>query len=173
MQIIDINGSERNCQSVALDPSYPGYMKIEFRNHHEWLTIKEFVSLNPQLASLTTGAPKLPEEDLGVVTSSTDDTLKDSKKNWEVNVYLGFTLWISRGKGESQTRIVTKNSNNTLYIDKPWEIKPNKTSQYVLTQNMIHDSVIHGNSLPQVDQAKFEVLAKKLSKVPKKAKKAL
>ena len=173
MQIIDINGTERNCLSVALDPSYPGYMKIEFRNHHEWLTIKEFVDLNPKLASLTTGAPKLPEEDLGVVTSSTEDTIKDSKKNWEVNVYTGFTLWISRGKGETQTRVVTKNSNNTLYIDKPWEIKPNKTSQYVLTQNIIHDSVIHGNSLPAIDQAKFERLAKKMDTVHKKAKKAL
>lgn len=173
MQIIDINGSERNCQSVALDHSYPGYMKIEFRNHHEWLTIKEFVDLNPKLTSLTTGAPKLPEEDLGVVTSSTEDTLKDSKKNWELNAYTGYTLWISRGKGESQTRFITKNSHNTLYIDKPWEIKPNKTSQYVLTQNIIHDSVIHGNSLPAIDQAKFEKLAKKLDTLNKKPKKAL
>lgn len=161
MQIIDINGSERNCQSVALDPNYPGYMKIEFRNHHEWFTIKEFLSFNPNLKDLTTGTPALPDEDLGVVTSSGIDSIKDTKKNWKVNSYDGFTLWISRGTGESQTRIVTKNSHNTLYVDKPWEVKPDKTSQYVLTHE-VHDSVIHGNSLPAVDQAHFEKIAKGL-----------
>ena len=149
MQIVDINGTERNCKSVALDPTYPGYMRIEFRAHHEWFTIKEFLQFNPNLAHLVSGAPKLPDEDLGVVTSASSDSLKDTKKNWKVNDYISFTLWISRGKGESQTRTVTKNSHNTLYVDRPWETKPDKTSQYVLTHE-VHDSVIHGNSLPAV-----------------------
>lgn len=147
MKIIDINGAERNCQNAYPDPSYPGYIKVEFRSHHEWFTIKEFLAANPSLSNLTQDTPAIPDEDLGVVTSSSQDSLKDSGKNWKVNDYLGFTLWISRGKGESQTRIVTKNSHNTLYIDRPWDIKPNKTSQYVLTHE-VHDSVVHGNALP-------------------------
>lgn len=147
MQIIDINGTERNCQKATPDPTYPGYMRIEFKSHHEWFTIKEFLSANPTLAYLTTGATTPPDDDLGVVTSATTASLEDSQKKWRVDDYLGFTVWISRGLGESQTRHITKNSHNTLYIDQPWEIVPDQSSQYVLTHE-VHDSVIHGNSLP-------------------------
>ena len=147
MQIIDINGSERNCLKAFPDPTYPGYMKVEFKNHHEWFTIKEFLQFNPTLTDLVSGVRNLPNEDLGVVTSATIDSLKDTKKNWKVNDYTDFVLWISRGTGESQTRVVTKNSHNTLYIDLPWDVKPDKTSQYVLTHE-VRDSVVHGNSLP-------------------------
>ncbi len=150
MQIVDINGTPRNCLRCYADPSYPGYMRVEFKSHHEWFTIKEFISFNPTLTHLTSGSVALPPEDLGVVTSAKTDSLTDSHKKWEVNDYLGFTLWISRGKGEAQTRTVVKNSPNTIYIDRPWETKPDKTSQYVLTHETIHDSVVHGNQLPTV-----------------------
>lgn len=147
MQIVDINGTTRNCLKAYPDPTYPGYMRIEFASHHEWFTIKEFLAFNPGLTQLTSGTTALPDEDLGVVTSAKKDCLKDTTKNWNVNEYIGFTLWISRGTGETQTRLVTQNSHNTLYIDRPWDLKPDKTSQYVLTHE-VHDHKAHGNALP-------------------------
>ena len=32
MKIIDINGVERECVSVALDKDYPGYVKADFKS---------------------------------------------------------------------------------------------------------------------------------------------
>lgn len=150
MQIVDINGSERSCLKAYPDHSYPGYIRVEFKSHHEWFTIKEFLAFNPDLASLVADQPALPQEDLGVVTSAKPNYLKDTTKSWPVNAYAGFTVWISRGKGESQTRLITKNSQDTIYIDEPWTTKPDKTSQYVLTNSEIRDSVVHGNQLPTV-----------------------
>lgn len=163
MQIIDINGSERNCLKAYPDPIYPGYMRIEFKNHHEWFTIKEFTDFNPTLKGLTGSTPTMPDDDLGVVTKATSDTLTDVTKNWDLNSYVGFTTWISRGKGEGQQRLVVKNTHNTITIDKPWDTTPSKFSQYVLSHNT-HDLPALGNTLPQEDMYKLEEESKKIDR---------
>lgn len=170
MQIVDINGTERTCLKAFPDPAYPGYMRIEFKSHHEWFTIKEFLSFNPTLKSLTAGAPNPPQDDLGVVTSGGKDFLKDVKKDWKENCYIDFTVWISRGLGEGQTRRVVSNTRNTVYTNTPWSVKPNKTSQYLISHD-IHDVKALGNVLPQVEQAAYEAQAKEMDRVAKKQKK--
>lgn len=155
MKIIDINGEERECIRIYPDPKFAGYMKAEFKSknrvgytHTEWYPIADFVKNNPKLKDLTKDAPKVADDDLGVVTSATKMTLSDNTKGWKENQYLGFPVWISRGKGEGQTRSVIKNTKKTLTIDKAWEILPDKTSQYVLSYN-IHDPQVRGNILPR------------------------
>lgn len=151
MKIIDINGNLRDCEKAFPDPAYPGYMRVEFktavRSHHVWYPIDEFIKNNPELESLTKSAPALMEDIVGVVSSSTETGLTDKKQKWKKNAYVNFPLWISRGTGEGQIRTVTANTHNTVVIDTKWEIKPDKTSQYVLSHN-IHDPQPLQNTLP-------------------------
>lgn len=154
MRIIDINGAERECARVAPDKNFPGFMKVEYHSktrrgytHSEWYPVAEFVKNNPKLANLTKGAGKLPKEDLGVATKATKDSLTDKTKTWLKNVFAGYPIWISRGKGEGQTRTIATNTTNRLVINKPWEIIPDKTSQYVISHN-IHNPQRMGNLLP-------------------------
>ena len=164
MKIIDINGSEREVQAVAPDPHYPGFMKIEFRRHHEWYSIPEFLEFNPTLKALTENAPATPDEVVGVVSSSGPNYLTDSKQAWKPNTYLGMFVWISRGKGEGQKRTVVKNTKNRLYLDKPWDTQPNPTSQYVVSYN-IQAVKAMGNVLPT---ANYKDLEKKALQMDKK-----
>lgn len=161
MKIIDINGSEREAKEVFPDPNYPGFMKVVFRRHHEWYSIQEFLEFNPDKKNLTQAAVAVPEEIVGVVTSSGKDFLKDTGQKFEENVYQGYFVWISRGKGEAQKRAVVKNNHNTLYIDKPWDTRPNKTSQYVISRN-VQDVRAFGNSLPTEDMKELEKRAREM-----------
>lgn len=154
MKIIDINGFERDCLSIDPDPNFPGYVKITFASKRnpgqtraEWCPIDDFFSKNPELKHLQKNFAPPPTDALGIVTSSKTDSLKDITQNWKTNCYAGYTVWISRGLGEGQTRIVVKNSKNVLYVDKPWDVKPDKTSQYVVSRH-IHDPLPLNNTLP-------------------------
>ena len=157
MKIIDINGEERDCVSVSPDPKFAGYMKVEFASknrvgytHSEWYPVSDFIKNNPTLKNLTTKAKKVINDDLGVVTSAKKDSLTDKSKKWNKDEYTGFPLWISRGKGEGQTRTVVNNTKNTLIINKPWKEVPNSTSQYVLSHN-VHNPQVRGNTLPATE----------------------
>lgn len=154
MKITDINGITRECIEVASDPAYPGFVKAILPSPRqpsgtrvEWYPVQEFLHYNPTLKTSIAAPP--PPETTGIVTKSGKDNLKDDPQTWPTNMYKGFTVWISRGTGEGQTRIVTKNSTNTIYVDRPWDVKPDKTSQYVLSHN-VHDPTPQGNALPAV-----------------------
>jgi hypothetical protein len=164
MKIIDINGIEREVKSVAPDPKYPGYVKVEFNRHHEWLSFNEFTEKNPDLTHLLNDTPNAPADVVGVISTATKNSIKDTAQDWVENVYIGMWLWISRGEGEGQKRRITKNTKNTLYLDKDWDIKPNKTSQYVISYH-VNDSVrAMGNTLPQEDMKALERRAIQMDK---------
>lgn len=157
MKIIDINGEERVCANIYPDPKFAGYMKVEFVSknrpgykHTEWYEMKDFIKNNPKLKDLTKKAIKVVDDDLGVVSKATEDSLTDITKKWMKDDYVEFPIWISRGKGEGQTRNVVGNTKNTIYINKPWKEIPDKTSQYVLSKN-VHDPQVRGNTLPSVE----------------------
>ena len=151
MQIIDINGNTRECAKAYPDNSYPGYMKIEYktqvRSYSDWYPIKDFIANNPTLTHLATHASPVAIDDLGVVTKCAPLTLKDKTKKWQVNTYADFPLWITRSKGEGQTRTEVSNTHNTLTVDKARDVIPDDSSQYVLSHN-IHDPQALGNTLP-------------------------
>jgi hypothetical protein len=163
MKIIDINGTEREAQKVYPDPTYPGFMRVEFRRHHEWYSLAEFLEFNPTLKNLTENAPATPTEVVGVVTSSHPANLVDKSQKWLPNAYLGMFVWISRGKGEGQKRTIIKNDSTRLYLDKPWDIKPNTSSQYVISYN-VQDVKNMGNVLPSENMKDLEKKALKLDK---------
>lgn len=162
MKIIDINNQPRTCKKAYPDTEFPGYMRVQFKRHHEWYTVDEFIKFNPKLKHLTKSAITPAKDIAGIVSSSGKDFLKDTKYQWSDNVYLGFFVWISRGKGEGQKRLVVKNNYNTIFIDKPWKTKPNTSSQYVLSRN-IHKVKAMGNTLPEQEMKKYEKLARKIN----------
>ena len=173
MVIIDINGNKRNCAKAYPDPGYPGFIKVEFvtprRSYNEWYPINEFLAKNPNLTELVKDAkPEAPEIN-GTATSVTDITLTDKTQNWEKNAYAGFPVWIARGQGEGQVRNVMSNTKDTLAIDKKWETKPNKFSEYVLSRNIHEHMPATGNISQKEMQYKYEKEAKKMEKNRKKA----
>lgn len=164
MIIIDINGDERNCRSIRLDSNWPGYFKVHFKNekrsYDQWYPVSEFIKNNPNLSHLADGAINPPDEVVGVVTNCKDLSLTDSTQKWKKNLYSGIPVWIARGVGEGQVRTVVHNSNNTLVIDKKWDIIPDETSQFIISYN-VHNPKAEGNILPDVQHAVTKVKPKK------------
>jgi hypothetical protein len=154
MQIIDVNGEKRECLSISPDSNFPGYLKIKYQSrfrknyqHVEWYDKKEFIKNNPKLANLATSVTDPWKEELGIVSSASSITLTDKLKKWQPNEFKNYPIWISRGKGEGQTRVVNQNTIDTLILNSEWKIIPNKTSQYLISHN-VHDPQVMGNTLP-------------------------
>jgi len=152
MLIIDINGAERACLSVRPDKDWPGYLKVQFKNkkrsYTQWYPVGDFKINNPQLAHLAKGATEPPPEVMGIVTKAAPRSVTDKMQKWETDLYIGIPVWISRGKGEGQVRTVIFNNNDTLTIDKEWEILPDETSQFIISYN-VHNPQATGNTLAQ------------------------
>lgn len=171
MKIIDINNQERECDKVYLDPHWPGFVTVLFVSknrpgfkHTEWMPQAQFFQNNPSLTGKVSAdflPTALPPQIAGVVTSSGADTLSDGTKDWKTNLYAGFFCWISRGQGEGQSRTILKNTAKKLTLDKPWEIKPNKNSQYAILHNKPSASNNNKNTLPEVDMEILEEKARK------------
>lgn len=154
MKYTDINLETRECERIEPDPNHPGYMKVFFASkrrpgflHSEWYKTTEFVRNNPDLASLATSSAQLPKDEVGVVSKATDRSLSDRSKDWTVNEFIGYTLWISRGKGEGQTRLVAANTATRIELQAPFAVIPDTSSQYMITVH-VHDPQPLGNTLP-------------------------
>lgn len=177
MIIIDINGKQRKCVKAYPDQDYPGYIKVEFKNerrsYNEWYPVEEFLAKNPKFSDPTKEIKHEAPEIAGVVTSATSISLTDKTQNWAKNSYTGFPVWIPRGKGEGQVRNVVSNTKDTLVIDKEWEVKPNKYTQYVLSHNIHEQMPVTGNISPQEVQHEYELKAKKMDQDRKKAQKLI
>jgi len=140
MKIIDINGKERDCIKAFPDPSYPGFIRVEYENpkrkYHLWYPIEDFIRNNPRLLDVVKGTVKLPDEMTSVPTSATKSTLTDSTQNWEEGSYTGLHVWIGRGKGEGQAREIIANTSDTLILKDHWDDLPDTTSQYVISEHI-------------------------------------
>lgn len=176
MLISDINGQKRECVAIFADKKFPGFLKIKYISryrqghmYYEWYRKDEFIKNNPHLAHLAKNVASW-QEDLGVVSKADKKSLTDKTKNWRENIFAGYPVWIARGKGEGQIRTILKNSHNTLYLDTAWNILPNKTSQYVISNN-IHNPQVMGNVLPQYNIPKG-IKTKKINLKPAKKSKS-
>ncbi|OGK29873.1 hypothetical protein A3I56_01730 [Candidatus Roizmanbacteria bacterium RIFCSPLOWO2_02_FULL_43_10] len=154
--VTDINGSTRECLHITHDMNYPGYVRVEFASHRdapktyvEWYPLDDFIARNPQHAHIVNKGKQPAKDDLGIVSKATLTSLSDKTKNWKSDMFKDFPLWISRGTGEGQVRKITGNTQNTVTIDVPFDIKPDKTSQYVISHN-VHDAQVMHNALPKV-----------------------
>ena len=177
MVITDINGKQRECVKAYQDEAYPGFIKVEFKNerrsYNEWYPVAEFLAKNPDFNDPKKEIKHEALEITGVVSSATSITLTDKTQNWAENTYAGFPVWVARGKGEGQVRSVLSNTKDTLVIDKPWDTKLNKFSEYVLSRN-IHQQMHATGNLSQTEiQHKYELEAKRMDRDRKKAQKLI
>lgn len=175
MVITDINGKQRECVKAYPDKDYPGFIKVEYKNarrsYNEWYPVDEFLAKNPDFDPTGKEIKHEAPETTGVVTSATNITLTDKTQDWVENSYAGFPVWISRGQGEGQVRNIISNTKDTLVIDKQWDIKLNKFSEYVLSRNIHEQMPAMGNiSQPEI-QHQYELKAKKMDRDRKKAQK--
>lgn len=162
MKVIDINSIERDCEKVYLDPNWPGYVTIIFpsksdpnRKRTEWIPIQDFINKNTDYQNKIENfknIPPLPPQISGIVTSVQENSLSDTTQNWNKNIYTGFFVWISRGKGEGQTMGIIGNTKNKLLLDSVWKEKPNKTSQYTIVYLRPTVSIMN-NNLPNLKSA--------------------
>lgn len=158
MKIIDINNKERECDRVYIDPSWPGYITVIIpsrvnpdKKRTEWIPVQNFYNNNPNYKNIIENFKKiapLPPQITGVVTTTKDNSLSDNTQNWKKNIYAGLYCWISRGTGEGQVRVILNNSKNKLTLDKNWDIKPDKSSQYTIVYNRPTSSAMN-NTLPE------------------------
>ncbi|OGK18815.1 hypothetical protein A2799_02035 [Candidatus Roizmanbacteria bacterium RIFCSPHIGHO2_01_FULL_39_24] len=134
--------------------TYPGYVRVEFASNRtapatyfEWYPVDDFIQNNPNLIHIVKKSKQPAHDDLGVVSHATVTTIIDKTKKWKPGIYKGFPVWISRGTGEGQVRNVIENTHNSLTVDKKFDLKPDKTSQYVLSHN-IHNATVMNNTVP-------------------------
>lgn len=170
MNIIDINNATRDCLRVFLDPAWPGYVSVEFARKSdptctriEWMPLADFALKNPQLEELFEGKSTAPAPDIsGIVSTAGSDTLVDKTAAWATNAYAGHYVWISRGPGDGTTRTILKNTATILYLDKPWDKKPTRDSQYAVLQTLPQNHAPSGQMLPITQLRELEKKARKL-----------
>ena len=88
---------------------------------------------------------------VGVVTSATSTSLTDTQQKWDriKTASLGSSdaVAIVEGKGMGQWRRLNSNNENTLQIDRPWEVTPDKSSHYVIMRWSAEDWLVKDNIL--------------------------
>jgi hypothetical protein len=77
------------------------------------------------------GGPDRIDEDAGTVSGATATTLQDNSKNWG-SFRLKPVVAIVNGKGMGQWRSIVSRNNNTLMLDRPWDVIPTAGAHYAI-----------------------------------------
>lgn len=67
-------------------------------------------------------------------TGSSATSLADTKQNWKPDFYHDATVLIISGRGFGQYRRVIGNTKDTLTLEKPWNVEPDTTTEYLVSQ---------------------------------------
>jgi Pectate lyase superfamily protein len=95
------------------------------------------------------GGAKRTDESIGTVSSAGSQTLQDSSKNWNSSTFTNKAIvTIVSGKGTGQWRTITGlASNNTLKLDRPWDVIPESGSHYATFGWSAANWIVKGNTL--------------------------
>ena len=85
--------------------------------------------------------------DLGTATSAMARTLSDASKNWGTLNWTGFIVAITDGPGAGQWRKIDSSTQNSVTVDRDWQVIPTNASRYALTKFGIQTVLIKGNVL--------------------------
>jgi len=95
-------------------------------------------------------------QDAGPVSSATATTIVDASNKWHTtirNSSLSYSdaIAIVAGRGAGQWRFIAGNTSNTIKVDRPWDIIPDKDSYYVIMRWsarawLIKDNILEGNN---------------------------
>jgi len=89
----------------------------------------EFASDELDRLTFTTYLPAL---DNGTATAGSATTLTDSTKTWEIDYYIGYSVYIYAGTGKGQIREILDNAATSLTVA-TWDTNPDTTSKYLIT----------------------------------------
>ncbi len=70
---------------------------------------------------------------ISFATGGSADTLVDKHQNWKPDFYHDATVLILSGQGFGQYRRVIGNTKDTLKLEKPWNVKPDSTTEYLVS----------------------------------------
>jgi len=69
---------------------------------------------------------------VGTATGGSANTLEDSNKSWDIDMWKNDIVVIIDGTGEGQARLITSNDATTLTVSSNWDTIPDNTSKYVI-----------------------------------------
>jgi dienelactone hydrolase len=95
-------------------------------------------------------------QDAATVTGATANSLSDASDKWKFTIRkpsLGCSdaVAIVAGKGAGQWRFIAGNTSNTIQVEKPWDVIPDKDSYYVIMRWsardwLVKDNILEGNN---------------------------
>jgi len=97
------------------------------------------------------GGAKRRNEDIGIVTGATSQTLQDTSKTFPA-LSSSAVVVIVYGVGAGQWRKITTVTGNTLTVDRPWEVIPTAGSRYATMSWSAANWLLKGNTLKNNSQ---------------------
>ncbi|HYG34024.1 MAG TPA: hypothetical protein VEC99_04530, partial [Clostridia bacterium] len=94
---------------------------------------------NAEEIYLVHGGVEAPKT-VSIATGGDARTLKDSRQHWKPGFHQDATVLIISGRGFGQYRRVTDNSADTLTVEKPWNVSPDATSEYVVAPQFVENA---------------------------------
>ena len=70
---------------------------------------------------------------IGFATGGSADTLSDKRQDWKPDFYYDATVMVISGRGFGQYRRVIANTKDTLTLQKPWNVEPDATTEYLVS----------------------------------------
>jgi prepilin-type processing-associated H-X9-DG protein len=70
---------------------------------------------------------------ISFATGSSANALTDTRQNWKPDFYYDATVLIISGRGFGQYRRVISNTKDTLMLEKPWNVEPDSTTEYLVS----------------------------------------
>ena len=83
-------------------------------------------------------------EDQGIADSATVSTLTDTDKDWAVDSFIGYVVWIYSGTGSPEYREIQSNSATQLVVSPNWDVTPSTDSYYRITKLGYKEDILDG-----------------------------
>jgi len=77
---------------------------------------------------------------IGFATRGTAKSLVDTRQHWQPGFHQNSAVLIISGRGFGQYRRVIDNSVDTLKLERPWNVEPDATTEYVVSRMFIENA---------------------------------
>lgn len=94
---------------------------------------------NAEEIYLVHGGVEAPKT-VSFATSGSDNGLTDTRQDWEPGFHRQATVLLISGRGFGQYRRVTDNTSTTLTVDRPWNVAPDATTEYLVAPQFVENA---------------------------------
>lgn len=108
-------------------------------------SLSDVMLTNPAL-SIRVPLAKQMEEGMATILA-VGQTLTDTTKFWDVNLWIGYCVRIVSGTGAGQVRLIASNTLNVLTTTNAWAVLPTTDSKYII----FYSPVLAAGGLPLFD----------------------